>query len=101
MRNTMISALAAVAVFGIAPASLAAEPVEVRVDFSDLDLNDASDVNELETRVRDEIKEACGEGAFGIMSRFKVRTCIRDAMEEATAQIEAQRSFAASSGELG
>lgn len=93
MRKFIVPALAALATFGIAPAAHA-EEVEVRVDFSDLDLSQETDVNALKSRVLAEVTETCNDEVPTFSSRLLVRSCIRDAMEQADAQIEAQRSLA-------
>ncbi len=101
MRKFIVPALAALATFGIAPAAQA-EDTEVRVDFSDLDLAQSSDVSELRARVLTEVSAACNDEVPSFASRLQVRSCIRDAMEEADAQIDTQRSIAsASTAELG
>ncbi len=93
MRKFIVPALAAFATFGVATAAHA-ENVEVRVDFSDLDLAQETDVNALKSRVLAEVTETCNEQVPTFSSRLLVRSCIRDAMEQADAQIEAQRSLA-------
>ncbi len=101
MRKFIVPALAALAFVGIAPAAHA-EDVEVRVDFSDLDLSQDTDVNALKSRVLAEVTETCTEEVPSFASRLVVRSCIRDAMEQADAQIEAQRSLAmGATGEVG
>ena len=93
MRKFIVPALAAIATLGFATAAQA-EDVEVRVDFADLDLSQEGDVNALRSRVLAEVTETCNEEVPTFASRLLIRSCIRDAMEQADAQIEAQRSLA-------
>ncbi|MGX7927314.1 UrcA family protein [Tsuneonella sp. HG094] len=87
MRKTLIGSLALVAA-AIVTTPAAAESVQVRVNYKDLDLTRSDHVDALKKRVRAKVRSACASPSFAIAA---YSDCERGAMEQAMREIERHR----------
>ena len=89
MRITAIVLAAAAALVPLAP--VAAEPVEVRINYGDLDLRNPAHVKQLRKRSAVAIQRAC-RGAAEVSWNFATtRNCEVTAMQQAKREIERHR----------
>ena len=87
MRKTLIGSLALVAV-AIVSTPVAAEDVQVRLNYKDLDLSRADHVDALKKRVRAKVRIACASPNYAVTA---YSDCERGAMEQAMHEIERHR----------
>ena len=90
MRALLAVAGAALALPSLTPAS-AAQPIEVRVGYGDLDLRDARDVRSLERRLARAIKNACA-APVALAPTHGVLACREDGMAQAQEEIARHRA---------
>jgi UrcA family protein len=90
MRALLLVAAAALSLSALSPAS-AAQPIEVRVGYGDLDLRDARDVRSLERRLARAIKYACA-APVALAPTPGVLACREDGMAQAQQEIARHRA---------
>jgi UrcA family protein len=90
MRKFVVSALASLALAGIAPVAAATGDVTLQVKYSDLNLASAEGIEALEARIETAVKAVCAKPE--IMRELKSmqawESCKADATAKAMAQLE-------------
>lgn len=87
MRTSLIGSLSLVAA-AIVSTPVAAESVQVRVSYNDLDLSRPEHIDALKKRVRAKVRIACASPNYAVTA---YSDCERGAMDQAMHEIERHR----------